>query len=104
VTVIDFDLIERARPGTVPVIFRPLLNGRKSIWIDFRFQIVNERVTFSVEKAYYENNKLPSFLVRRIIRAMAALQPEHYDTESPILLPFGLHWVKASERQIAGGN
>jgi outer membrane protein OmpA-like peptidoglycan-associated protein len=104
VIVIDFDLIQRTKPGVIPEVFRPLLKGRKSIWIDFRFQIVNERATFSVEKAYYEKNKLPSSLVRRIIQVMAALQPEHYDTESPILLPFGLHWANTSERQIAGGN
>ena len=103
-TVIDFDLIQRTKPGIIPEVFRPLLKGRKSIWIDFRFQIVNERATFSVEKAYYENNKLPSSLVRRIIQAMAALQPERYDTESPILLPFGLRWVNTSERQTEGGN
>jgi hypothetical protein len=30
-TIVDFDAVERWKPGTVPALLRPVLSGRKSI-------------------------------------------------------------------------
>src|SRR5271157_5693579 len=50
-TVVDFDAVERWKPGTIPFLLRPILHGKQSIWVDYRFATVNSTVTFSVEKA-----------------------------------------------------
>jgi hypothetical protein len=103
-TVLDFDAVERWKPGTIPTLLRPVLRGRKSIWLDCRFQTQNGKATFSVEKAYFQDIRLPAFFVERVIHAVAARQPEHYDTSKPVPLPFGLRRLGTTGNVIAGGN
>ena len=103
-TVVDFDAIEKWKPGTIPVLLRPVLNGREAIWLDVRFQAENGTVTFSVEKAYFQKVRLPAFLVEKMIQIVAARQPEKYDTSKPLPLPFGLKQVSTRERMVTGGN
>jgi hypothetical protein len=104
-TIVDFDAVERWKPGLIPSVLRPVLKGRKSIWVDYRFQIANSRVTFSVEKAYYQEVRLPAFFVQKMIQIVAERQPEKYDTSKPLPLPFGLRrvWTTANH-QVAGEN
>jgi hypothetical protein len=103
-TVVDFDAIERWKPGTIPVILRPVLNGKKAIWLDVRFQAKNGAAAFSVEKAYFQSIRLPAFFVEKMIRIVAARQPEKYDTNKPLPLPFGLKQVSTKEHLVSGEN
>lgn len=103
-TVVDFDAIERWKPGTVPLVLRPVLNGKKSVWVDCRFQASKGTAVFSVEKAYYNDIRLPAFLVNRLIEIVAARQPEKYDTTKPVPLPFGLRQVSTTDHVVAGSN
>jgi hypothetical protein len=103
-TVLDFDAVERWKPGTIPAILRPVLNGKKSVWIDFRFQAADTKVSFAVEKAYYNNIRLPAFLVEKMIGIVAARQPEHLDTSKPVPLPFGLRDLRTANRTMIGAN
>jgi hypothetical protein len=103
-TVVDFDAIERWKPGTVPVLLRPVLNGKKTIWLDVRFQAKNGTATFSVEKAYFQGIRLPAFFVEKMIQIVAARQPEKYDTNTPLPLPFGLKQVSTKEHLVSGEN
>ena len=103
-TVVDFDAVERWRPGTVPVLLRPVLRGKKSIWIDYRFHAAGSKASFSVEKAYYNNIRLPAFLVEKVIEIVASRQPEHYDTSKPLPLPFGLRQVWTENQIVKGEN
>ena len=103
-TVVDFDAIERWKPGTVPVLLRPVLNGKKAIWLDVRFQAKNGAATFSVEKAYFQSIRLPAFFVEKTIQMVAARQPERYDTKKPLPLPFGLKRVSTTKRLVTGEN
>ena len=48
-TVVDFDAVERWHPGTIPTLLKPVLNGKKSIWVDYRIQARNYQVSFSVK-------------------------------------------------------
>lgn len=104
-TVIDFDAVERWKPGTIPTLLRPVLSGKKSVWVDYRFQANNGKTTFSVEKAYYQNVRLPAFLVEKVIQILAAKQPEKYDTSKPLPIPFGLSkvWTTA-DHTVMGQN
>jgi hypothetical protein len=101
-TVVDFDAVERWKPGTIPALLRPVLNGRKSIWVDYRFHAEDFRITFSVEKAYYDNIRLPAFFVQKMISIVAARQPEKYDTSKPLPVPFGLKRVQTAEHAVNG--
>jgi hypothetical protein len=103
-TVVDFDAVERWHPGTIPALLRPVLNGRKSIWVDFRIQAHDFKISFSVEKAYYQNIWLPAFFVNKVIQMVAARQPEKYDTSQPIPIPFGLRQLWTSEHVVQGQN
>ncbi|MGB7762250.1 MAG: hypothetical protein WBL61_20620 [Bryobacteraceae bacterium] len=102
-TVVDFDAVERWKPGTIPYLLRPILRGKQSVWLDYRFAAANSTATFSVEKAYYDKIRLPAFFVEKMIQILAARQPEHYDTSKPVPLPFGLRQVW-TENHVAKGN
>ena len=103
-TIVDFDALERWKPGTIPAVLRPVLRGRKSVWVDYRFQTSNRKVTFSVEKAYYQDVRLPAFFVQKMIQIVGARQPEKYDTTRPLPLPFGLQRLWTGNHQISGEN
>jgi hypothetical protein len=103
-TVIDFDAVERWKRGTIPTLLRPVLSGKRSIWVDYRVQAQNGFVTFSVEKAYFGSMRLPAFFVQKMIQVVAARQPEHYDTTKPVPLPFGLRKVWTADKAVMGEN
>ena len=92
-TVVDFDAVEQWKPGTIPALIRPVLSGKKSVWVDARFHVENGFATFTVEKAYFEKIPVPAILVRKVAEAVAARQPEKYDLSRPVPIPFGLRKV-----------
>jgi hypothetical protein len=103
-TVIDFDAVERWKPGTVPTLLKPILSGKKNVWVDYRFHADNGTATFSVEKAYYQSTRIPAFLVEKVIQIVAARQPEKYDTSKPLPIPFGLRQVTTTAEHIVAGQ
>lgn len=103
-TVIDFDAVERWHPGTIPSLLRPVLSGKKSIWVDYRINANNSKISFSVEKAYYQSLRLPAFFVEKMIQIVAARQPEKYDTSKPMEIPFGLQQIWTNDHTIEGRN
>jgi len=103
-TTVDFDALARWQPGAIPAALRPLLKGKKSIWIDCRIHTQSSNLTFHIEKARYDNIPLPAFFVEKMIQVMAARQPEKYDTSHPIPLPFGLVRVSTAQHLIRGHN
>lgn len=104
VTIIDFDAVERWHPGTVPAALRLLLTGKKSILVDYRISAHDSKLTFSVEKAAYQDVRVPAFVVEKVIGILAARQPEKYDTGKPMAIPFGLRNVWTSNHGIEGKN
>jgi hypothetical protein len=103
-TVIDFDAIERWKPGTIPMLLKPILSGQKSILVDYRVETNAGMARLEVEKASFEGIPLPAFLVQKIIEVVAARQPEHYDTSKPVPLPLGLRKVWTEDKVVMGEN
>jgi hypothetical protein len=103
-TKVDFDAVERWHPGTIPIVLRPILKGKKAIWIDCRIHIADSNLTFTVEKARYEDIPLPSYFVEKMIQIMAAQQPEKYNTAKPLPIPFGVTKISTAEHLIQGQN
>ena len=86
----DLDALERWKPGTIPGALRWVLSGTKSLRVDLRFrQNTDKLVGLSVEKAYYQDVRIPALVVEEMMKIVAARQPEHYDTNH-LLLPMGL--------------
>jgi hypothetical protein len=103
-TIVDFTAVERWKPGTIPPLLRPVLTGKKSIGVDWQFEARNSSLQFTVVKAYYENLRIPAFVVEKLIGIVAARQPERYDTSKPLTLPFGLRQISTSDHLLLGTN
>lgn len=102
--LIDFDAVERWKPGTIPTLLKPVLSGQKSIQVDIHFQVAAGHATFTIEKAYFQNIRLPAMVVSHMVATIAARQPEHYDTSKPVPLPFGLKKAWTSGHTIYSAN
>jgi outer membrane protein OmpA-like peptidoglycan-associated protein len=100
----DLDALAKSKGGTMLAPFHPFMNGQKELWLDFRFAVADAKVTFTIEKAYYQKTAVPLALVKEIIRLAAILQPEHYQTNSPIPLPFQLRQIRTEDRILTGEN
>jgi hypothetical protein len=103
-SVIDFDAVEQWKPGTIPLLMRPVLRGKKGLLIDLRFQAANGETIFEVEKAYLDKLRIPVVLVEKLIETVAERQPEKYDTTRPLPLPYGLRRVWTQSQRLAGEN
>ncbi len=103
-TMVDFDAVERWKPGTIPSLMKPVLSGKRTVWTDFRFQSDQGQAKFTVEKAYFEKIPIPAFVVNRVIEALGASQPEKYDTTAPLPLPLGLKKAWTEGNLLKGEN
>jgi hypothetical protein len=101
---IDFDAVEKFRPGTVPTLLRPILSGKRDVQVDVRLQPANGVTTFSVEKASFESIRIPAFVVEQMIAVVGSRQKEKYDTTKPVPLPFGLRTVSTELGKVSGAN
>ena len=102
--VIDFDAVERSRPGTIPLVLRPLLKGKKEILFDIRFKVQDALATFDIEKAYYGSVHLPNVFAETLLETIASLQAEQYDLSHPVPLPFGLKQISTDSGVVTGKN
>jgi outer membrane protein OmpA-like peptidoglycan-associated protein len=100
-TVIDFDAIERWSPGLVPGFLD--LSGKKAMWIDLRFSMDHETVSYKVEKAFYQNKVIPLFIAEKIIQIVGGRQPERLDGQE-MAAPFGLTRIQTGEHYIEAEN
>ncbi len=101
---IDFDAVEKFRPGTVPMLLRPILNGKRAVQVDVRLQPANGATTFTVEKASFESVRIPAFVVEQMIAVVGSRQKEKYDTTKPVPLPFGLRTISTDLGKVSGAN
>jgi hypothetical protein len=100
----DLDALERWKPGTIPFALRWALSGIKSLRVDLRFRQTTDRlVSLSVEKAYYQNLRIPALVVEEMMKILAARQPEHYDMNH-LMLPMGLRRMWTTGHTISGMN
>jgi len=102
--VVDLDALERWQPGTIPWALRWALSGTKTLRVDMRFRQPTDRlVRLSLEKAYYQDLRIPAWLVQEMMRILAARQPEHYDIDRQ-MLPMGLRRMWTTGHTISAMN
>ena len=103
-TIVDFDAVERKNPGTIPYVLRPLLRGSTSLWVDVRFKVTDGKVTYSVEKAYYQ--RFAKYLSSRydsysVLSEPAAGTVQHRSADAAA---FGLRHMETAEHILIGHN
>lgn len=102
--MVDLDALERWKPGTVPAPLRLVLNGTKSLRVDLQFRQTTDRlIGLSVEKAYYQDVRIPALVVEEMMKILAARQPEHYDINH-LMLPMGLRRMWTNGHTISAMN
>ena len=102
--VVNLDALERWKPGTIPWALRWALSGTKTLRVELRFRQPADRLAgLSVEKAYYQDLRIPAWLVQEMMRILAARQPEHYDTDR-LMLPMGLRRMWTTGHTISAMN
>ena len=102
--VADLDALERWKPGTIPGALRWALSGTKTLRVDLRFrQTTDKLVGLSVEKAYYQDLRIPALVVYEMMKILAARQPEHYDVNR-LMLPMGLRRMWTTGHTISAMN
>ena len=102
--VADLDALEKWKPGTIPGGLKWVLSGTKSVRVDLRFQQTTDRlVSLSVEKAYYQDIRIPALVVQEMMKILAARQPEHYDLNH-LTLPMGLKRMWTTGHSVSGMN
>jgi hypothetical protein len=100
----DLDALERWKPGTIPGALRWVLSGTKSLRVDLRFRQTTDRlVGLSVEKAYYQDVRIPALVVEEMMKILAARQPEHYDMNH-LMLPMGLRRMWTTGHTVSAMN
>ena len=103
-TVIDFDALERERPGTIPAVFQAVLNGKKRVSLDLHFQAQDGSVRMEVRKAVYQDVVLPQLLARKMVQVIGYLQPEKINTDDAFPLPAGLKELSTGAGEVRGSN
>lgn len=101
-TIVDFDSVEQWKPGSIPMVLKPVLRGKRAIWVDIRFDVHDAAATYTVEKAYFDKVPLPGIFIRKVIAIIAAKQPEQFDVSKPLPLPMGLSRVWTASKILGG--
>lgn len=99
VIIIDFDLLEKWSHGLIAGL--PGLAGKKALWIDLRFSLNAGTLSWTVEKAYYANKRLPEFLAEKILETIGAHQRENA-SGLEMAVPFGMRHIQTGEHFIEG--
>jgi flagellar motor protein MotB len=99
-TVIDFDAVEKWSPGLVPGFLG--LTGKKALWIDLRFSVDGQTVSYSVEKAFYQDKSIPRFVAEKIVQIIGSRQPE--SGGEGMAVPLGLRRIETGEHYIEAEN
>lgn len=102
-STVDFDQVQRWQIHVIPNAAKLLLNGRRALWVDFRFQSDAGKIALHIEKAYIDDVPVPTTVANGLIQmiAVAAGEPDP-TTMAPMPLPLAKVWTEA--RELCGGN
>jgi len=102
-STVDFDQVQRWQSHVIPSAAKLFLNGRRDLWVDFRFQSEGGKIALRVEKAYIDNVHVPNAAANGLLQMVAAAADEPDPTSmSPMPLPLAKIWTEG--RELRGGN
>jgi len=103
VLAIDFGAVDQWVPGMIPSFLKPALSGSPTVAVDVVFEVQDSAITFHLEPSSApEGGVMVRNIVASVLDILALHQPERYDTNLPIPLPFGLRTIWTKDRVLGG--
>jgi hypothetical protein len=99
---INFGRIQSLNPDLVPGPLRQQLGGTEQVKLEFQFHVSDGKLTFDVKPLPSGEFNYPAALIKEVVRALGAMQPEKVDTTQPIPLPFGLKRLIIGAHVVSG--
>jgi hypothetical protein len=102
---IDFAHVMNGEPRIIPQGLLPKLIRARTIKAEFQFHVESRALTFIVRpipSAKVDAPDVTAPVLEGIIRKLAIIQPEKFDTTRPIPLPFGLKKLYTGKNYLGG--
>ena len=100
---IDFDAVQKWNPGILPEPLRPLLTGKLALRVNARFESKDGSFTVVLKDVHGPDGKLiPNQVMSDLLRSMGSRQPEQYNPDRPMPLPFGLKRIWTEKQLVCG--
>ena len=100
---VDFDAVQQLEWELIPEMLRPLLHGKLSVPLNAQFESRDGTITFSFKDSNGPGGSvIPRKMLTALLQAIGTRQPEAYDVEHPIQLPFGVKRVWTERQLICG--
>lgn len=100
---IDFSDVDQWVPGLIPALLKPVLRGSRTVAVDVVFEVQDSAITFHLEPSSApEGGAMVRNIVGSVLDILAQHQPERFDTNLPIPLPFGLRTIWTTDRVLGG--
>lgn len=102
-STVDFDQVQRWQSHIIPSAAKLFLNGKRDLWVDFRFRSEGGQIALQVEKAYIDSVRVPNPVANGLMQMVAAAAGEPDPTSLfPMPLPLAKIWTEGHE--LRGGN
>jgi hypothetical protein len=101
---VDMRRLVAEDPEVIPSNLRSQLMRASSLKAEFSFRIESGLLTFTVKPVASNGLDVPYPVLQRIIRSLAAIQPERLDTSKPITLPWGMRELYTQAKLLGGGT
>jgi hypothetical protein len=101
---VDFDQVQKWQHGALPRMVTMLLNGRRTVWVDFRFASPGGgQIALRVEKAFIDGVSVPAGVANAMLAAVAYAVDEPNPTEL-FDMPIELDRIWTAGRHLRGVN
>jgi hypothetical protein len=88
----------------MPAPVRLAFNGRKSLWVDFRFTATGGSIQAKVEKAFLGDVSVPPRVMESLLRLAASSDPAAYDIVSGVAIPWKIKTLATEAKTLTGHN
>ena len=102
-STVDFDQLQRWQSDVIPSAAKLFLNGRRDLWIDFRFRSESGQISLHIEKAYIDTTSMPPAVANGLLQMIAAAAGEPDPTQL-FPMPVRLAKVWTEGHELCGGN
>jgi hypothetical protein len=100
---IDFDAVQKWNPEILPEPLRPLFTGKLALRMNTQVSSKDGSFTFVLKDVRRtDGTAIRNQVVTDVLRALGSRQPESYNPDGPMTLPFGLKRVWIEKQLLCG--